>query len=80
MKELIQIISDAGQYYTQHEQEIKITAAALAIMAVPAYYTIKKAITKIGKIIDRADTEITMEQREYVGRMYKGFDRHNPLI
>lgn len=74
--ELIQIINDAGQYYSQHEQGIKIAVVTAAVMALPAYYTAKKAwamtkkaATGIMKKIDDADANITPEEREFYRRM-----------
>jgi hypothetical protein len=66
MNELVQIINDAKQFYSQHENEIKLSAVVLAAMALPVYYTVKKAVTHIGKLIDEADAKLTPEQREYL--------------
>jgi hypothetical protein len=60
MTELVQILNDAGQY----EQEIKIATAALAIMAVPIYYTAKKLFNKRLDWLDKRDADLTPEQRE----------------
>jgi hypothetical protein len=76
MNELVQIINDARQYYSEHEQNINFAAAAIAIMAVPAYCAAKKALklaktayNKTMDCLDKLDANMTPEEKERIRLM-----------